>query len=161
GVRTLPHYLKELGYRVVLAGKTHVSPESAFPFEYIAQDMGKYTPVGGRGDKKGETVRFIREYFAGDGDKKPLCLIVATWWPHVPWLPNKDFDPEKLTIPGYLVDTKETREALAAYYQSIKEADDLLGRVMNAIDDAGQKDRTVFMYFSDQGVQFPGAKWTA
>lgn len=162
GVRTLPEYLKELGYRVVLAGKTHVNPESAFPFEYIAQDMGKYTPVSGRGDKKGETVQFIKEYFTEEKDaRKPLCLIIATWWPHVPWLSNKDFDPEKFKVPAYLVDTRETRDALANYYQSIVEADNLLGRVMKAVDEAGEKDKTLFMYFSDQGVQFPGAKWTA
>lgn len=160
GTRTLPHYLKDLGYRVVLAGKTHINPESAFPFEYIVPDMARYTPISGRGDSKGETVKFINEYFANKGERKPLCLIVATWWPHVPWMQHKDFDPEKLRLPDYLVDTKETRIALANYYQSIVEADNLLGRVMDAVDDAGKKDNTVFMYFSDQGVQFPGAKWT-
>src|SRR5690606_41538782 len=34
-VRSLPHYLGELGYRVGLAGKTHIEPPEAFPFERV------------------------------------------------------------------------------------------------------------------------------
>ena len=33
GVRTLPSYFAEIGYRVVLEGKTHMAPHEAFPFE--------------------------------------------------------------------------------------------------------------------------------
>lgn len=162
GIKSLPHYLKDLGYRVVLAGKTHVSPKSSFPFEYISREMGRYQPIEGRSDKKGETVKFINDYFSNeDQNDQPLCLIVATWWPHVPWMPNTDFDPEKLDVPEYLIDTRGTREALAAYYQSITEADNMLGDVMKAVNEAGEKENTVLMFFSDQGVQFPGAKWTA
>ena len=159
GIQSLPHYLQPLGYRVVLAGKSHILPKSSFPFEYISSEMGKYQPIEGRSDPEGETVRFIKEHFTQQSDQ-PLCLIVATWWPHVPWMPNRDFDPEKLTIPEYLVDTEETREALAAYYQSITEADKLLGSVLEAVENTGEKDNTVFMFFSDQGAQFPSAKWT-
>ena len=34
-VRTLPHYLQPLGYRVVLANKSHIKPESVFPVEVL------------------------------------------------------------------------------------------------------------------------------
>src|SRR3954462_4358379 len=34
-LKTLPHYMKQLGYRVVLAGKTHIGPREVFPFEYL------------------------------------------------------------------------------------------------------------------------------
>ncbi len=159
GTKSLPHYLKPLGYRVVLAGKSHLSPGSSFPFEYISEEMGRYQPIAGRSDPKQETVRFIKEHFEQQTDQ-PLCLVVATWWPHVPWMPNRDFDPAKLHLPEYLVDTRETREALAAYYQSITGADRLLGEVLTAVEKAGEKDNTVFMFFSDQGAQFPSAKWT-
>lgn len=159
--KSLPHYMRELGYRVVLAGKTHVIPKSSFPFEHISEEMGKYQPIEGRSDPKGETVKFIDDYFSGEDSKsKPLCLIVATWWPHVPWMPNTNFDPKKLKVPEYLIDTKGTREALAAYYQSITEADNMLGDVLKVVEEKDEKDNTVFMFLSDQGVQFPGAKWT-
>jgi uncharacterized sulfatase len=35
GTRSMPHILKPQGYRVGLAGKTHVKPKAAFPFEKI------------------------------------------------------------------------------------------------------------------------------
>ena len=34
GVRSVAHYIKEAGYRVVLSGMSHVNPSKAFPFEY-------------------------------------------------------------------------------------------------------------------------------
>lgn len=37
GVKTLPYYLKEAGYRVALQGKRHINPEESFPFEYLVQ----------------------------------------------------------------------------------------------------------------------------
>lgn len=36
----------------------------------------------------------------------------------------------------------------------------MLGDLMQALDETGQQDNTVFMFFSDQGPQFPSAKWT-
>lgn len=162
GTKSLPHYLKALGYRVVLAGKTHITPEASFPFEYISEEMGRYKPIAGRSDPKGETVQFIKEYFSGEKEEEqPLCLVVATLWPHVPWLPNRDFDPAALHVPEFLLDTKETRAALAAYYQSISEADKLLGEVMKAVEETGEQDNTAFLFFSDQGAQLPAVKWTA
>lgn len=159
GVKSLPHYLKPLGYRVVLAGKTHVTPRAAFPFEYIGQEFGRYEPIETRSDPRKETVQFIQDHFRGQ-PQQPLCLVVAPWLPHVPWVKNRDFDPANLALPEYLADTKKTRAALAAYYQSIGEADRMLGEIMAALESTGEQSNTVFLFFSDQGTQFPGAKWT-
>jgi len=158
--KNLPQYLQKLGYRVVISGKTDVFPLHNFPFERIGEEFGKYLPVENRLDRKKETVRMIEEHFK-ERPQQPICLIVAPWVPHVPWFPNKDFDPEKLKVPDYLADTKATRKALAAYYQSIGEADKMFGEVLQAIDKAGQKNSTLVMFIADQGAQFPSAKWSA
>jgi len=158
--KNLPQYLQKLGYRVVISGKTDVFPLHNFPFERIGEEFGKYLPVENRLDRKKETVRMIEEHFK-ERPQQPICLIVAPWVPHVPWFPNKDFDPEKLKVPSYLADTKATRKALAAYYQSIGEADKMFGEVLQAIDKAGQKNSTLVMFIADQGAQFPSAKWSA
>ncbi|WP_234979657.1 sulfatase family protein [Chitinophaga niabensis] len=155
----LPQLLKKLGYRVVIAGKTDVFPLHNFPFERIGEEFGRYAPIENRLDRKKETVQMIESHFK-EHPEQPICLIVAPWVPHVPWFPNKDFIPGKLKLPNYLADTKATRQALSAYYQSIGEADKMLGEVMQALDKAGQKNSTMLMFISDQGAQFPSAKWT-
>lgn len=159
GVKSLPHYLQKLGYRVVISGKIHISPESSFPFEVTGEEFGKYAPTENRIDRKKASVNLILDHFKTRPDE-PLCLVVAPWLPHVPWFPHKDFDPQQIKMPPYLADTKETRGALASYYQSISAADNMLGEVMEAIDKTGQQNNTVFMFTSDQGAQFPAAKWT-
>ncbi len=159
GIGNLPKFLKEAGYRLVIAGKTDVFPLSAFPFEHIGKEFGKYEPMENRTDKRQESVRMIESHFK-EHPEQPLCIIVAPWLPHVPWVKNRDFNPEKLKLPEYLADTKETRAAVASYYQSISTADSLLGEIMKTVDRVGKKDNTAFFNFSDQGAQFPGAKWT-
>ena len=158
--KTLPQYLLPLGYRVVNAGKADFFPKSDFQFEYIGEEFGRYEPIETRTDPQKETVHFIEDYFK-QGDDQPLCLVVAPWLPHVPWFPNRDFDPSRIKLPDYLVDTEETRAALASYYQSITATDNMVGEIMAAFDKCGENDNTVFIFFSDQGAQLPGAKWTA
>lgn len=159
GTRNLPQFLQKLGYRVVISGKTDIFPLHNFPFERIGEEFGRYLPIENRLDRKKETVQMIGQHFK-NRPEQPICLIVAPWVPHVPWFPNKDLDPEKLKVPNYLADTKATRKALAAYYQSIGEADKMLGEILQAIDNAGQKDSTMVMFLADQGAQFPSAKWS-
>jgi len=158
-VLSLPQYLKKQGYRVVISGKIHVGPEECFPFEHIGKEFGIYEPIENRLDKKKETVNFIKQNF-NQKDGPPICLIVAPWVPHVPWFPNRDFDPNKLTLPDYLADTKETRHALASYYQSIFEADKFFGEIVQVLKDIGKEEQTLTMFISDQGAQFPSAKWS-
>ena len=159
GVANLALWLQRLGYRVVISGKTDVFPLDNFPFEVIGKAFGRYEPISGRLDRKNESVQMIESHFREHADQ-PLCLIIAPWLPHVPWFPYKDFDPDKISIPDYLVDTKETRGALASYYQSISAADEMLGRALNALDKAGQLNHTVTLFTADQGAQFPSAKWS-
>ena len=36
GTKSVVHYLSGLGYRVGLAGKSHVAPQEVYPFEKVA-----------------------------------------------------------------------------------------------------------------------------
>ena len=36
GIQSTTHYLKPLGYRVMLVHKTHVKPPEVFDFEYVS-----------------------------------------------------------------------------------------------------------------------------
>ena len=82
--------------------------------------------------------------------------------PHTPW--NKgdisQFDPDKVTLPEWFVDTKETRKAYVSYLAEINYLDGQVGQAMDLIEKYGFDDNTLFIFLSEQGSAFPFAKWT-
>jgi N-sulfoglucosamine sulfohydrolase len=153
GVKSLPHYLRRLGYRVGLIGKRHFGPGESFPFE----------AVGGKGKKKGASDTAAIAEFVNRGKKQPYCLVVASNEPHTPW--NKGdvsaYRAGELTVPPYLVDCPETRENLTQYYAEITYLDGQLGACMKIVDESGRTHNTVVIFTSEQGSPFPfGGKWS-
>ena len=67
----VPH-LDERGYRVGLAGKVHVKPAVAFPFENVSG----FDPNCVRNPTRNHQLDGIRSFMQRDA-KKPFCLVVA------------------------------------------------------------------------------------
>ena len=164
GIKSLPHYLQPLGYRVGLVGKQHFGPPENFPFEY--PERGPKTAQDEQDDEN-EGAEFALDYDAAEGfmnrDKEqPYCLVVAPHEPHSPW--NKGdasvYNQEQLKLAPYLVDTPLTRRALARYYGEVTYLDQQVGRVMDAVEKSGQADNTLFVFLSEQGSSLPHGKWT-
>jgi arylsulfatase A-like enzyme len=159
GITTLPVYMKNLGYRVVIAGKTHIGPRPEFPFEYLAD--GNIMPPGKKGVLWTDLNTAAIDRLLQDHDRsRPLCLIVAAHSPHVFWLPNDGYDPAKIKIPPYFVDTPETRRARCNYYTDVTHMDEQVGEVRASLDKHRYADNTLFMFTADQGAQWPFAKWS-
>ena len=146
GTKSLVHYLKALGYRVGLSGKRHFGPQSSFPFEQVSRKVD---------------AKAIREFVARD-EKQPFCLLVTSNSPHVPWSAGdaSQYDPGKLTIPPYWVDTPEMRESLTRYYAEITDLDQEVGECMKILRETKQEDNTAMIFTTEQGAQYPGCKWT-
>ena len=155
GIRSLPHYLAPLGYRTVLFGKNHVSPQSAFPFEYVA---GRIPPAGPDQGSALDTTALDR-LLATHDPTRPLCLIVSSWSPHIPWPENDGYDREELELPPGSVDTPEARKALARYYTDVTQLDARLGSCLASLDRHGFTENLLFTYAADHGAQWPFAKW--
>jgi len=141
-VKSLPHYLTGLGYRSVLVGKSHVKPFEAFPFERLERDL--------------DDVSDYLDAIGGD----PFAMVIAQHHPHVPWLPNKHYDPDKVQVPEKLLDTPETREAIARYYTSVSAGDEELGAYLALLRQKGMASNTIIIFVSDHGPQFPFAKFS-
>jgi uncharacterized sulfatase len=153
GVKSLPHYLKALGYRVGLIGKKHFGPPTSFPFE----------TVGNKKDKKGASNTAAIAEFVNRDKQQPYCLIVCSNEPHGPWNMGdaSQYKADKLTVPPYLVDCPHTRQDLTKYYAEITYLDGQLGDCMNIVDESGRRDDTMVIFTSEQGSSFPfGGKWT-
>lgn len=144
GIKTLPAYLQKLGYEVVAFGKV-AHGRSAVRYGFDIHDR-RYDAA------------FVARYLTRRKAAKPLCLMVGTHQPHVPWPENDGYDPAKLTVPPTHVDTPETRKYRAMYYTDVTIADTELGRIY---DLARKKlgDNTLFIYTSDHGAQWPFGKW--
>src|SRR5688500_12517323 len=157
-VRTWPEYMRGLGYRVVLAGKTHIGPRGRFPFEYLANS--NVMPEG-----KNHVLWTDLNTAAVDGllkehdRERPVCLVVCSHSPHVYWPEREGYEPGKVVLPPELVDTPETRRVRCRYYTDVTHMDRQVGEVLDSLAKHGYADNTMFMFTADQGAQFPFAKW--
>ncbi len=103
------------------------------------------------------SIRVIQDFIDREPGE-PYCLVVASRNPHLPYTkgPQDMYDPDKVTIPPYLIDTPETRKRLAAYYAEITALDAELGQCLQIISD-----NTLVVFSTEQGSAFPyGGKWT-
>jgi uncharacterized sulfatase len=150
------HYLRQAGYRAGLAGKVHIRPRKVFNYEKVPGVEGGAVSPTSTFDPTG-----IRNFVTRDKDQ-PFYLTVAFTSPHVPWTVGdaEQFDPQSLDLPPYLADTRQTREDYARYLAEIVRLDQKVGRLLSMLKDTGQTDNTLVLFTSEQGGQFPGAKWT-
>lgn len=72
--------------------------------------------------------------------------------------PSKVYQPDEITVPGFLPDLPQVREEMAAYYSSVRRADDGVGAVLEALKASGQEDHTIVVFMSDHGISMPYAK---
>ncbi len=154
-VRSLPNYLRPLGYRVASLGKRHEFPMENFSFDHLGgmhHDNGK--------TKKELDLSLAKTFFESTG--QPWTLVVASNQPHTPWNRGdaSQYDEAKLNVPEYLEDTSETRAALTRYYAEISYLDRQFGTVLEYLRKSNQKRDTLIIFLSEQGSNFPFAKWT-
>lgn len=155
-IRSWPQYLNDLGYRTALMGKRHEAPAENFPFEFLG---GRHHD-GGRGiDLDLSKARSFME----ESKDQPWSLIVTSNQPHRPWNRGTSFpyDADNLELPPYLIDTPETRQALARYYGEISYLDQQVGQVLQHLKETGQAENTIVLFLSEHGSNFPHSKWTA
>ena len=169
-VKSLPVLLEKAGYETARIGKYHVAPETVYHFNTVLKADPRSTL-----EMADACVDVIKS-------EKPFFLYFCPDDPHrghpfvsEPWnLPNtfgnKEeaypgekqiiYDPKDVIVPDFLPDTKESREEIAQYYQSISRIDQGFGQLMSHLKDAGKLDNTIVFYISDNGMAFPGAKTT-
>ncbi len=121
--------------------------------------------------------RKIYDYARYEGES-PFCLMVSFTHPHDPYAarakfwnlyrdeeidlpafmtaPN-DLDPhsrrlhEMSAMDDYVVTEKDVRAARHGYYANISYVDDLIGKLLSALDATGKLDDTVIVFTSDHG----------
>lgn len=148
-VRSVAHYLQAAGYATHLSGKTHIGPQSVYPFEYS-------------GHRNPDLAAFAAALSRSAETEQPFLFIAASSLPHFPWDQGDPaaYPPASLTLPPVLVDAPETREAFGRYLAEITAFDAQVGALLDLLDQHGRRDDTLVIVLSEQGNSLPFAKWT-
>lgn len=170
GTKSLPLILEANGYQTARIGKYHLAPDSVFRFHTELKVDPRSTV---------EMADACQDVISG---ASPFFLYFCPDDPHrghpfkpEPWdAPNSfgnraegyrgvipvKYAPNEVIVPPFLPDTKQCREEIAQYYQSVSRIDQGLGRLIQLIEESGKADNTIIIYLSDNGIAFPGAKTT-
>ncbi len=152
GLKKWPAYFQELGYEVVSFGKTsHYRHTIDYGFDHFQHDtFANPEAIPG-------AVEFLRS--RSPEGAKPLCLLVGTNWPHVPWpTETPGYDAATIPLPAGSIDTEETRRFRIRYAAAVTRADEHLGAIRDAVREH-LDDKALFVFTSDHGAQWPFGKW--
>lgn len=95
GTESIVQQLAKYGYRTGIAGKTHIQPQSVFPFEMVpgverncVKTTADFSPDG--------MLEFVTRH-----KDQPFCLVTALTSPHAPWTVGdpSHFNPDSLVLP--------------------------------------------------------------
>ncbi len=173
-VPTLGEQLRAAGYWNGILGKEkHLKPDSKFCMDFVRGEKDLASGMGiGRDPSKYKA--FAREFFDYARDMgKPFFLMANSHDPHRPFagsesekkiwginLPEvrRRISEKEVTVPGFLPDIPDVRKEIAEYYTSVYRCDEVVGSLLEALDESGFKENTVVMFLSDNGMSFPFAK---
>ncbi|MBI9017318.1 MAG: sulfatase-like hydrolase/transferase [Phycisphaerae bacterium] len=171
-IRTWPAAMNASGYATMRTGKSGNHPVS------ITHQFDQDIDIRRREDCTEEHADNAIKFIEDNSGKKPFFLYLATATPHDPQpAPEKYYamyDPDDMPLsPNFLPlhpfdngemivrdekmlphprTKKDVRQKIANYYASITYTDDQIGRIMDALEEAGQMDNTIIVFASDNGL---------
>lgn len=170
-VTTLPQVLHQNGFLNGIIGKEdHVAPKEKFFWDEYVQTYCEEQGWGRVPDVYyTEVYRFLQR---AKREGKPFFLMANSHDPHRPFVGSDDeefyfghhttaeriYHADEISVPGCLPDLPDVRKELAQYFSSAHRADQTVGKILQALDDAGLRDDTLVLFLSDNGMALPYAK---
>ena len=157
GTESVVHHFSKLGYRVGLAGKTHIKPRSVYPFAKVS---GFPANCNAR-NMSTENWDGVTEFMSRDHDE-PFCLFVCSIHAHAPWDSGdaSQWELDDLQLPPHLIDTPETRQYYREYLAEVRLFDRQVGKATKLLDKLHIADNTVLIVLDENGAGMPCGKWT-
>jgi len=157
--RTLPMHLRVAGYRTALIGLQHESSDvRRLGFDVVDECRDQ----NGRVERETVADRSVAWIADAATSDRPFLLTVGFREIHRPY-PADQYPPDELdatSVPDWLPDNGATRRDFAALQSAIRIGDRAVGRVLDALDQAGIRDDTWVIFTTDHGLAAPGAKGT-
>lgn len=139
-------YMRELGYEVILAGKSHVGPKSVFKWDH------EWKPVKTEGVPRPYLpLDEIQKYF--QSAEKPFCMFITSDYPHGPYFDVEGKTADDFKFYPFNQKDKENLgsiKRMAGYYRSIEEDNMQLEKILSWVDAYLDKN-TMFIYSADHG----------
>jgi N-sulfoglucosamine sulfohydrolase len=144
-VLTYPEYLRKAGYYCTNNFKTDYNT-SSFKYESIWDDCSKSAHYKNR--PKGKpffSVFNIELSHEGRNHRQtPVDQL--------------RHDPKKVFLPPYSPDIPEMRHDWAQYYDKVEDMDAMVGNLLKELDQSGEAENTIVMYYGDNGGVLPRSK---
>ena len=141
----LPGYLKQADYFTGYLRKGHFGPNGDKQFDWYSNELDDFGA------------------FLDSAKTQPFFMWVGFTDPHRPYKKGIIEDPQdasRVIVPPYLLDDAQTRSDLADYYDYITRMDRQIGRYLSILQERNLTDKTLIIFFSDNGAPFPRAKGT-
>jgi len=146
-------------------------PENVQPLPELFREAGYYVSNASARDfsKFGKTdYNFIHDseklYDSPDwndrAEGQPFFAQVQIFYPHRPFVADTmhPVDSADVTIPPYYPDHPVTRKDWALYLETVQQADQEVGKVLEKLEADGLLDSTIIFFFGDQGRPHVRAK---
>ncbi|MFC1765986.1 sulfatase [Planctomycetota bacterium] len=152
GTKSVCHYLPKLGYDVILCGKSHVNPDTCFPWTRVMHSVESSGSKEKYTDLVIDTTKLER-YFAEDnrGNARPFCIMATSYFPHGDHPEQTYYQEKDVRLTRFQEDNERTRKSEARFYQAVKNGDDELAQILVLLDKYNLADNTVVMFASDHG----------
>ena len=150
--RLVPYYLKQKGYYTGILMKQHLGENGINQFDYIQEGTDDNAPE-------------IFKSFLDNINGQPFFAWVAFHDPHRPYGgphgAEKVHQPANVIVSPYFVDTQDTRNEIALYYDEIHRLDNNIGKILKELEKRKLRKNTLLIFLSDNGMPFPRCKATA
>ncbi|MDG1398878.1 MAG: sulfatase [Polaribacter sp.] len=141
-IKSIATLLKDAGYEVVLAGKSHVKPNKVFNWTHYFKNLEhRYLPL----EKIDNYLKNV---------KKPFCLFITSDYPHGPFPKTNEYTKKDIYQLPY--DNGRVGNHKPGYYKNIKDDNIQLGKILKMVDSYNLSNNSMFIYASDHGLS---GKW--
>jgi len=147
-IKSITKHLRGLGYEVILAGKSHVGPESVYDWDREWHGVEKET-----GPRPYIPLDSIESYFKTA--QKPFFMLIASYYAHSQYFTVDNPKPEDIKIYPFNEDKKDNQDFIksrAGHYRSIEEDNKQLDTVLHLVDKYLDAKNTLFIYSADHGL---------
>ncbi|HZB25851.1 MAG TPA: sulfatase [Vicinamibacterales bacterium] len=149
-IAVYPELLEQAGYAIGLTGK--------------GWGPGRFEAGGRARNPAGPAFKSFDEFLQQRPQGRPFCFWFGSTDPHRPYEAGSGgrsgLDASRVQVPRFLPDTAGVRDDLLDYYAEVQRFDRDLGRLVEALERAGELENTIFIVTSDNGMPFPRAKAT-